>query len=75
MLAKYRVFGYGLWGKSADRAGQAKQILINGRNTMSVIGMVLIVVLVIIAIVVLNKGPLDKESARREAYWSRYEDK
>lgn len=42
---------------------------------MSIIGIVLIGVFVIMAVVFLNNGPMDKKSRRREAYWSRYRDK
>ena len=45
---------------------------------MSVMGIVELVIvggLVVMAFVFLNKGPMDKESDRREAYWKRIQGK
>lgn len=40
---------------------------------MSIIGLVLLGCLVVLAIVFLNNGPMDKESRSREEYWKRYQ--
>jgi hypothetical protein len=42
---------------------------------MSIIGMVLMGVFVLLAFIYLNRGPMDKESGRREAHWDSYRDK
>jgi len=43
------------------------------RSEMSIIGIVLFGCLVILAIVFLNNGPMDKKSRGREEYWKRYQ--
>ena len=42
---------------------------------MSIVGIVLIGGLFVVAVFLLNNGPWDKESNRRQAYWDRYQDK
>jgi len=42
---------------------------------MSIVGIVLLVGLFAVAMFLLNKGPWDKESNRRQAYWDRYQGK
>lgn len=44
-------------------------------SVLGIVGLVLVGGLVIIAFLFLNKGPVDKESDRREAYWRRYQGK
>lgn len=44
-------------------------------SVLEIVGLVIMGGLVIIAFVLLNKGPEDKESARRESYWKRYQGK
>lgn len=42
---------------------------------MSLIGIILMWVWFAIAFAILNRWPMGKESARRDIYWAKYEDK
>jgi hypothetical protein len=40
---------------------------------MSIVGLVVLGVVVVAGFAVLNNGPIDKESKRRQAFWSKIE--
>lgn len=42
---------------------------------MIMVGIVLVGALFVAAMFLLNKGPMDKESGKRQAYWDRYQGK
>lgn len=44
-------------------------------SVLGIVGLVVVVGFVVMAVFLLNRGPQDKESAKREAYWARIQGK
>jgi hypothetical protein len=43
-------------------------------ESMSIVGLVVLGVVLVAGFAVLNNGPIDKESRRRQAFWSKVEE-